>query len=126
MKRLFLGVFFCLLGSLATAGPMVEVYNCTLNDGKTYQDLNKMMNTFSSMMKKAGLEDSYQAHVGFQQLPIKKNSVNWIGISPSAGDYGKAIEWFTGTEDGMAFGELYQSVYSCDTSFMTFITASSN
>ena len=56
MKRLFLGVFFGLLGSLATAGPMVEVYNCTLNDGKTYQDLNKMMNTFSSMMKKAGLE----------------------------------------------------------------------
>ena len=72
------------------------------------------------------LEDSYQAHVGFQQLPIKKNSVNWIGISPTAGDYGKAIEWFTGTEDGMAFGELYQSVYSCDTSFMTFVTASSN
>ena len=63
MKKLFLGVFFGLLGSLANAGPMVEVYNCTLNDGKTYEDLNKMMNTFSSMMKKAGLEDSYQAHI---------------------------------------------------------------
>jgi len=40
-------------------------------------------------------------------------------------DFGKAISWFTGTAEGAAFGELYNSVYSCDNSFLTYITASS-
>ena len=70
-------------------------------------------------------DSSYTAHAGFQQIPIKPNSVNWIGIAPTAEDYGKAIEWFTSTPEGAAFGELYQSVYTCDNSFATFITASS-
>ena len=38
------------------------------------------------LLKKAGLSDSYKAHAGFQQIPIKPGSVNWIGISPSAED----------------------------------------
>lgn len=118
-----------LMGLLSTnvlAGPTIETYICTLNEGKTLEDVNAMVATFSSMIKKAGLQDSYTAHVGFQQIPAKANSVNWIGISPTPTDYGKAIEWFTNTKDGQKFGALYQSVYTCETSFMTFVTASSS
>ena len=79
-----------------------------------------MMDTFS-IFKESWFINSY---AGFQQVPIKPGSVNWIGISPSE-DFGKAIEWFTSSKDGQAFGELYQSVYTCQESFMTYITASS-
>ena len=113
------------LSSISFSGPVVEIYECQINKGKTLEDLSNMMDTFSAYLKKAGLSDSYQAHAGFQQVPIKPGSINWIGISPSAEDFGKAIEWFTSSKDGQAFGELYQSVYTCQESFMTYITASS-
>tara|TARA_A100000164_G_scaffold215115_1_gene190627 strand:+ start:845 stop:1213 length:369 start_codon:yes stop_codon:yes gene_type:complete len=118
-------IFTLLASSTLFAGPVVEIYECELNEGKSYDDLSSMMDTFSGYLEKAGLEDTYTAHVGFQQIPVKAGSVNWIGISPSAEDFGKAIEWFTSSEDGRTFGALYESVYSCENSFMTYITASS-
>ena len=123
MKKIIL-IFTLLASSTLFAGPVVEIYECELNEGKSYDDLSSMMDTFSGYLEKAGLEDTYTAHVGFQQIPVKAGSVNWIGISPSAEDFGKAIEWFTSSEDGRAFGALYESVYSCENSFMTYITAS--
>lgn len=125
MKKMLLIGLMGLLSTNVLAGPTIETYICTLNEGKTLEDVNAMVATFSSMIKKAGLQDSYTAHVGFQQIPAKANSVNWIGISPTPTDYGKAIEWFTNTKDGQKFGALYQSVYTCETSFMTLVTASS-
>ena len=124
MKKL---IFVVLLGlsSIGFSGPVVEIYECQINKGKNLGDLSNMMDTFSTYLKKAGLSDAYKAHVGFQQIPIKPGSINWIGISPTAEDFGKAIEWFTSSKDGKAFGELYQSVYTCQESFMTYITASS-
>lgn len=124
MKKL---IFVVMLGfsTIGFSGPVVEIYECQINKGKTLEDLSDMMDTFSAYLKKAGLSNSYKAHAGFQQIPIKPGSVNWIGISPTAEDYGKAIEWFTSSKDGQAFGELYQSVYTCQESFMTFITTSS-
>ena len=126
MKKMLLVGLVGLLSTNVLAGPTIETYICTLNEGKTLEDVNAMVATFSSMIKKAGLQDSYTAHVGFQQIPAKANSVNWIGISPTPTDYGKAIEWFTNTKDGQKFGALYQSVYTCETSFMTLVTASSS
>tara|TARA_B100000686_G_scaffold29122_1_gene29462 strand:+ start:1160 stop:1540 length:381 start_codon:yes stop_codon:yes gene_type:complete len=125
MKKMLLVGLMGLFSTNVLAGPTIETYICTLNEGKTLEDVNAMVATFSSMIKKAGLQDSYTAHVGFQQIPAKANSVNWIGISPTPTDYGKAIEWFTNTKDGQKFGALYQSVYTCETSFMTLVTASS-
>ena len=124
MKKMIL-IFTLFASSTLFAGPVVEIFECKLNEGKTYDDLSSMMDTFSGYLEKAGLEDTYTAHVGFQQIPIKAGSVNWIGISPSAEDFGKAIDWFTSSEDGRSFGALYESVYSCENSFMTYITASS-
>tara|TARA_B100000989_G_scaffold105593_1_gene77383 strand:- start:824 stop:1201 length:378 start_codon:yes stop_codon:yes gene_type:complete len=124
MKKI-LFIILISISSVGFAGPVVEIYECQINKGKTLEDLSNMMDTFSNYLKKAGLSDSYKAHAGFQQIPIKPGSVNWIGISPTAEDYGKAIEWFTSSEDGQTFGELYQSVYTCQESFMTFITTSS-
>ena len=126
MKKMLLVGLVGLLSTNVLAGPTIETYICTLNEGKTLEDVNAMVATFSSMIKKAGLQDSYTAHVGFQQIPAKANSVNWIGISPTPTDYGKAIEWFTNTKDGQKLGALYQSVYTCYTSFMTFFTSSSS
>ena len=125
MKKILITMLLSLCASTSWAGPIVEVYTCELNEGKTLADVNAMMATFSKMLQKAGIEDAYTAHVGFQQVPIRSRSVNWIGISPSGEAFGKANDWFNGSEDGAAFGALYTSIYSCDHSFMTFITASS-
>ena len=120
-------IFIAMLGisSIGFSGPVIEIYECQINKGKTMDDLSNMMNTFSAYLKKAGLSKSYKAHAGFQQIPIKPGSVNWIGISPTAEDFGKAIEWFTSSKDGQAFGELYQTVYTCQESYMTLVTTSS-
>ena len=120
-------IFIAMLGisSISFSGPVIEIYECQINKGKTMEDLSDMMNTISAYLKKAGLSNSYKAHAGFQQIPIKPGSVNWIGISPTAEDFGKAIEWFTSSKDGQAFGELYQTVYTCQESYMTLVTTSS-
>ena len=125
MKRLVIVFSFLAVFSNAYAGPMIEVYTCELNEGKTLVDANEMVANFAEMLQEAGLQDSYTAHLGVQQLPARANSVNWVGISPSPEDFGKTIEWFTETPEGQAFGVLYQSIYTCDHSFMTYITASS-
>ena len=125
MNRLLAVLILSLFSHALFAGPVVEVFECTLNEGKTVNDANNMMAVFSEYLEEAELSESYTAHLGFQNFPIKTNSINWIGIAPSGEDFGKAIAWFTGTAEGAAFGELYQSVYSCDNSFMTYVTASS-
>ncbi|MDB9969121.1 hypothetical protein OAE08_05600 [Gammaproteobacteria bacterium] len=124
MKKFALGIAMLIVSNGLLAGPVVEVYECTLNEGQTIVDANNMMEQFSSYIEDAGL--NYTAHLGFQQLPIKTNSINWIGIAPTATDFGKALEWLTGTAEGAAFGVLYNSVYTCENSFATYITASSN
>ena len=125
MRKTLAALGLTMIYQFAVAGPIVEIYECELNEGKTLADLSEMMSTFTQYLREAGLEDSYTADAGFQQIPIKPNSIIWIGIAPTAEDYGKALEWFTSTPEGAAFGELYQSVYTCDNSFATFITASS-
>ena len=125
MKKILSILLMSLFSHTLLAGPVVEVFECTLNEGKTVNDANNMMSAFSDYVEEAGLSESYTAHLGFQQLPIKTNSINWIGIAPSGEDFGKAISWFTGTAEGASFGELYNSVYFCENSFLTYITASS-
>lgn len=125
MKKILAILLMSLFSHTLLAGPVVEVFECTLNEGKTVNDANNMMAVFSEYLEEASLSESYTAHLGIQQLPIKKNSINWIGIAPSGEDFGKAIAWFTGTAEGAAFGELYNSVYSCSNSFATYVTASS-
>ncbi len=126
MKKLTFLMALLMASATVHAGPSsIEIYTCELNEGKTLADANAMVATFSDLLEKAGLQDSYTAHLGFQQIPARPNSVNWIGISPSHADFGKTLEWFTQSEDGQAFGVLYQSIYTCDHSFLTYITASS-
>jgi hypothetical protein len=126
MKKSIITLLLGLCSSVTWAGPVAEIYTCELNEGKTLVDVNNMMSDFSQMLKKAGLQDAYTVYVGFQQLPIRHNSVNWIGIAPSGEAFGKITDWFNGSEDGAAFGALYTSIYTCDHSFLTHITATSN
>ena len=125
MQRIIMTLLVGLCASSTWAGPVVEIYTCELNEGKTLTDVNKMVSEFRQMLEKAGLQDAYTAHVGFQQLPIRPNSVNWIGIAPSGEAFGAITDWFNGSEDGAAFGSLYTSIYTCDHSFLTHVTASS-
>ena len=55
------------LSSIGFSGPVVEVYECQINKGKTLEDLSNMMDTFSTYLKKAGSILTKQ----FQQVPIK-------------------------------------------------------
>jgi hypothetical protein len=68
MKKITFIVMLSLFSNLLFAGPIVEVYECTLNEGKTLTDANEMMVTFSDELADAGLSESYTAHLGFQHL----------------------------------------------------------
>ena len=78
MRKTLAALGLTMFCQFAVAGPIVEIYECELNEGKTLADLSEMMATFTQYLREAGLEDSYTAHAGFQQIPIKPNSVNWI------------------------------------------------
>ena len=125
MKKLAIAVGVILCAASTNAGPVVDFYSCELNPGKTYADAIAVMNTFAEMQERAGLTEHYQAHIGFQQVPIVSRSVNWIAFSPSAESRGLAYDWFTGTTDGTAFADLYQSTWTCETSSETYVIASS-
>ena len=60
MKKL---IFIVMLGlsSIGFSGPVIEIYECQINKGKTLEDLSNMMDTFSTYLKKAGLSESYKA-----------------------------------------------------------------
>ena len=73
MKKLLYAIILCSFSKLAAAGPVVEIYQCELNEGKTLADLSAMMDAFSEYLRDAGIADSYTAHAGFQQIPIKTN-----------------------------------------------------
>ena len=126
MKKSIITLLLGLCSSVTWAGPVAEIYTCELNEGTTLADENNMMRSYSQKLKKAGLQDAYTVYVGFQQLPIRHNSVNWSGIAPSGEAFGKITVGCYGSEEGAAFGALYTSIYTCDHSFLTHITATSN
>lgn len=125
MKVVSMVVGVVLCAASVNAGPVVDFYSCELNEGKTYADAIAVMNTFAEMQERADMTEHYQAHIGFQQFPIASRSVNWIGFAPSAQSRGLAYDWFTGTTDGLAFAELYQSTWTCETSTETYVISSS-
>ena len=59
MKRLVIVFSFLAVFSNAYAGPMIEVYTCELNEGKTLVDANEMVANFAEMLEEAGLRNSY-------------------------------------------------------------------
>jgi hypothetical protein len=110
VKKLTFALMLLMASATAQAGPSsVEIYTCKSIEGKTFADANAMVATFSDLLEKADLQDSYTAHLGFQQIPARPNSVNWLGVSPSHADFGKTLAWFTQSGDRQAFGALYQS-----------------
>jgi hypothetical protein len=72
MKKILSILLMSLFSHTLLAGPVVEVFECTLNEGKTVNDANNMMSAFSDYVEEAGLSDSYIAHLGFQHHPNKK------------------------------------------------------
>ena len=69
MKRLVIVFSFLAVFSNAYAGPMIEVYTCELNEGKTLVDANEMVANFAEMLQEAGLQDSYTA-VSYTHLTL--------------------------------------------------------
>ena len=53
MKKLFLIVLLTITSNIF-AGPVVEIFECQINKGKSLEDLSNMMDSFSEYLKKAG------------------------------------------------------------------------
>ena len=54
MKKLFLIVLLTITSNIF-AGPVIEIFECQINKGKSLEDLSNMMDSFSEYLKKAGL-----------------------------------------------------------------------
>ncbi len=57
------------LSTIEFSGPVVEIYECQINKGKTSQDLSKMMDTFSTYLKKSWLIEFLQSSCWFSTNP---------------------------------------------------------
>ena len=54
MKKILSILLMSLFSHTLLAGPVVEVFECTLNEGKTVNDANNMMAAFSDYVDEAG------------------------------------------------------------------------
>ena len=54
MKKILSILLMSLFSHTLLAGPVVEVFECTLNEGKTVNDANNMMSAFSDYVEEAG------------------------------------------------------------------------
>ena len=52
MKKIFFVFSLCAFFSSVQAGPAIEIYTCELNEGKTLNDANQMVETFANMLWK--------------------------------------------------------------------------
>ena len=57
MKKILSILLMSLFSHTLLAGPVVEVFECTLNEGKTVNDANNMMSAFSDYVEEAGLSE---------------------------------------------------------------------
>ena len=82
MKKTLAALGLTMICQFAAAGPIVEIYECELNEDKTLADLSEMMATFTQYLREAGLEDSYTAHAGFQRYGYTYRCIRSGHVAP--------------------------------------------
>jgi len=110
-KILFFAIFIASC-SLAHAGS-VEVWNCKLNDGKTFDDLNGVSSAWLAATKSMeGTEEIETYHMYPAVANTADGSFNFVVILPDLGVWGKLAKAYQGSASQKA-DEAWGEVATC-------------
>ena len=92
MKRLlYLLIVFCIAPTAFSAGPpIVEVFGCKLNEGRTMADFDHAATAWANQADKLPANASYFAAVLKPYRGATTYDVVWVGSNPNMADWAKA------------------------------------
>ena len=112
ITRILFFVIFIVSSSLAHAGS-VEVWNCKLNDGKTFDDLNGVSSAWLAATKSMeGTEEIEAYHMYPAVANTGDGSFNFISILPDHEVWGKLAKAYPGSASQKA-DEAWGEVATC-------------
>jgi hypothetical protein len=90
-RLLYILIVFCVAPAALAAGPpIVEVFGCKLNEGKTTADFDRAATTWANQADKLPANASYFAAVLKPYRGATNYDVVWIGSNPNMADWAKA------------------------------------
>lgn len=100
---------------VALAGDVVrEVFICKLNQGKTMNDLNKVIADFNKMIGDLKGGDGYQAELLSPIAANDMNSLIWVGEMPDSASMGALTDEYGASEAGHKMDKKFRDVMTCE------------
>jgi hypothetical protein len=96
------------------AGTAQEVFICKLNEGKTMEDLNKVIDDFKKMVGKLKGGDKYQAWLLTPVAAGNLANVVWVGEMPDGVSLATLAEDYRTSEAGKMQDKKFQKVMTCE------------
>jgi ABC-type glycerol-3-phosphate transport system substrate-binding protein len=113
IATLFVAALGMTTAAFAAAG-VQEVFVCQLNDGKTMEDLNKVIGEFNKMIGDIKGGDKYTAQVLTPIAARNLGNVIWVGQMPDAVAMATLQENYQGSEAGQKMDEKFDDVITCE------------
>lgn len=103
------------LGSAAVvlAGTAQEVFICKLNEDKTMEDLNKVIDDFKKMVGKLKGGDKYRAWLLTPVAADDLATIVWVGEMSDGSSLATLAEDYRTSEAGKIQDKKFQKVISC-------------
>ncbi len=115
--RLILSVTLLLVSISASADTrLVQVWTCTLNEGKTVEDLNTVHGKWVAWANKQSYGGDILGSVAIPTVSDDLGVVLIIDSYPDGVTYGADSDAYAGTAEGQALEAEYESVATCSSS----------
>ena len=100
--------------SAVSAGTAQEVFICKLNEGKTMEDLNKVIDDFKKMVVKLKGGDKYQAWLLTPVAAGNLANIVWVGEMSDGVSLATLTEDYRTSEAGKIQDKKFQKVITCE------------
>ena len=91
-----------------------EVFICTFQDGKTMDDLMKVVDQWKPVINGMKGGDSYSANILTPIASQNLASVIWVGQSSDAAILGSLTDQYEASEAGRDISKKFQEVINCE------------
>ena len=104
-----------LIASMAVSGDTrtVQVWTCTLNEGKTVEDLNAIHGKWVDWANKQSYGGEIQGSIAVPTIADNLAVVLLIDSYPDRATFGAEADAYYGTAEGQALETEYEAVVSC-------------
>jgi hypothetical protein len=109
-----LALFIAAAPGTCAATTANEVFICTFQDGKTMDDLMKVVDQWKPVIDGMKGGDSYSANILTPIASQNLASVIWVGQSPDAATLSGLTDQYEASKAGQDINAKFQSVINCE------------